>query len=185
MTELFEEYVPGTEGAPLPDGLVVRAGAYRDVRPIATLMAERNGWDVDVITGRFERTIVMPDSANLVCVAELEGEVLGYGQASLFAPPSDAPKNAGPPGWYLNGLGIAPAWRRRGIGGALTEWRIATLAPNADALYYFAAESNAASVDLHAALGFRELTRDFWFPGLSFTHSDGVLYRLDLADHGG
>ena len=62
--------------------------------------------------------------------------------------------------------------------------RLRRLARRADAAYYLAAASNPASVDLHAALGFRELTRDFWAPGMAFENDDGVLFHLpSLADY--
>ena len=57
------------------------------------------------------------------------------------------------------------------------EW----LAERADQAYYFANSSNRASIALHALFGFEELTHDFWYPDVSFTGGEGILFR---AIHG-
>jgi hypothetical protein len=44
-------------------------------------------------------------------------------------------------------------------------------------VWFFANARNRASVDLHARLGFVEVTRDFAFPGVSFDGGVGVLCR--------
>jgi hypothetical protein len=38
-----------------------------------------------------------------------------------------------------------------------------------------------SSQELHVGLGFVEVTRDFWFPGLTFDGGQGILARADLA----
>ena len=41
---------------------------------------------------------------------------------------------------------------------------------------------NRASIDLHAPLGFREATRDFVQPGVTFSgRGQGILFRVALA----
>jgi mannose-6-phosphate isomerase-like protein (cupin superfamily) len=39
---------------------------------------------------------------------------------------------------------------------------------------------NRASIDLHAAVGFTELTRDFHHPGAEFLGGSGILFERDL-----
>lgn len=68
----------------------------------------------------------------------------------------------------------------RGIGLALTRYRLKWIAERADHAYYFANTRNHASIDLHTRLGFTELTRDFVFPGVSFTGGQGVLHRIEF-----
>ena len=46
--------------------------------------------------------------------------------------------------------------------------------------YYFANAQNLASIDLHAKLGFVELTRDFHVPGATFAGGVGILFRVQL-----
>jgi hypothetical protein len=46
-------------------------------------------------------------------------------------------------------------------------------------VWYFASADNPASLDLHRDLGFREHTREFTFPGVSFAGGGGVLCVLE------
>jgi RimJ/RimL family protein N-acetyltransferase len=50
--------------------------------------------------------------------------------------------------------------------------------------YYVANSVNLASIALHARLGFVELSRDFWYPDVSFTGGEGVLFGITLRDQG-
>jgi len=46
--------------------------------------------------------------------------------------------------------------------------------------YYFANELNRASIDLHAAVGFVESSRDVRHPWAQFTGGRGILFTCDL-----
>ncbi|MEV4618902.1 GNAT family N-acetyltransferase [Asanoa sp. NPDC049573] len=120
------------------------------------------------------------DADRMLHVAEDEGRIIGYGRSALYTPPADAPDNAAPAGWYLLGLVVDPAYRRRGVGRALTVARMASIFERAEAVWYFARARNQASLDLHTELGFVEVTRDFWFPELTFEGGVGVLARAEL-----
>lgn len=120
-------------------------------------------------------------------VARDRGLVLGYGRLEHWTPPPDRPDTAAPAGWYLMGLLVDPAHRRAGIGAALTEARLDWLRPRTPRAWYFTNARNLASLALHARLGFREVTRAFEFPGVSFEGGVGVLAVADLdgADDSG
>jgi hypothetical protein len=47
-----------------------------------------------------------------------------------------------------------------------------------DAAWYFANARNRASLDLHARLGFEEVTRAFDLAGVTFEGGEGVLCRV-------
>ena len=85
-----------------------------------------------------------------------------------------------PPGWYLVGVIIGPAYRRRGVASELTRVRLAWIAQRARQAYYFANSVNRATIDLHARLGFRQVCRDFTFPNARFSGGVGVLFRIEL-----
>jgi ribosomal protein S18 acetylase RimI-like enzyme len=97
-------------------------------------------------------------------VAEAIGEVVAYGRVVLFRPDPATPDTA-PPGWYLLGLVVDSAWRRRGIGEALTATRMAWVAGRADRVYYFTAHENRGSQELHQRLGFAPLAGTWVPPG--------------------
>ena len=74
------------------------------------------------------------------------------------------------------------AWRRAGVGRALTEARLAWIAERAERAYYFTNARNQTSLDLHRKLGFKELTRTFTGPGIAFDGGQGVLDVIELRE---
>lgn len=113
-------------------------------------------------------------------IGEKRGAIIAYGRARLFLPTSDAPRDAAPRGYYLTGLFVRPDHRRRGIGTALTQSRLAWIAEHEDEAWYFANAHNRGSIELHHRLGFREVTRTFSFPGVAFQGGQGILFRAEL-----
>lgn len=69
-----------------------------------------------------------------------------------------------------------------GVGTALTRARLAWIRRHDDEAWYFANARNLASIEMHRRLGFREVTRDFSFPSVTFDGDVGVLYRAVLRD---
>lgn len=88
--------------------------------------------------------------------------MVAYGRVVLFEP-GPAAVDPAPSGWYLLGLVVDQAWRRRGIGEALTTARMAWVATRADRIYYFTAHENRVSQELHRRLGFLPLD-GVWVP---------------------
>ena len=55
------------------------------------------------------------------------------------------------------------------------------MARRARAAWFVVNADNRASIDLHAAFGFREVTRDFVQKGVTFSgRGIGILYRAEL-----
>jgi aminoglycoside 6'-N-acetyltransferase I len=105
-------------------------------------------------------------------VAEAGGDVVGYSRLRFH-------RKTEPPGYYLGGVVVDPAWRRHGVGTKLTVCRIeAAWAAGADVIYYFANARNEASIAMHRGFGFEELRRPFEFPGVTFAGGVGVLFGL-------
>lgn len=124
----------------------------------------------------FQRDLADPNRP--VFMAVLGGAVVGYGRTTRFDPSPTAPPNAAPSGFYLAGLLIDSAHRRRRLGRTLTLARLHWIFERAPEAYYFTDARNHASIALHAQLGFEELTRDFTLPGVVFEGDRGVLGRL-------
>ena len=181
----FAEYVPGRAGGlpPLSDaeGLVIRAATKTDLLPLAAIAAEREGEAVEEWEERFARLYAQVTSgAAALLVAVLDGEPIGYGKVGHFTPPAGSPPNVAPAGWYLTGLVVAPAFRRRGVGMRLTAARLAWIAERSREVFYFANAKNRVTIELHAKLGFVERTTDFFHPHVRFEGGAGILFTCDL-----
>jgi L-amino acid N-acyltransferase YncA len=74
----------------------------------------------------------------------------------------------------------------RGVGRALVRARIdESRRQRAPELFYFANARNEATIRLHEQFGFHEIQRPFELASVTFNHSVGVLFRLDLASTDG
>ena len=149
---------------------------------LAAIAAEREGEPIEKWIDSFRRLLPACDSGDACAlVAEADARTVGFGKVARFVPPADSPANAAPSGWYLAGVVVSPAWRRRGIGALLTRSRLEWIAERADRAYYFANARNQASIDLHRRFGFVELTRDFHHPKVTFKGGVGILFSCELA----
>lgn len=97
------------------------------------------------------------DELRQMFVAKANGQVVGYGRVIELAADEAGPGT--PAGCYLSGVLVDPAWRGRGIATALTRARLRWAFAHTDTVFYVAGAGNAASLRLHAALGFREVKR--------------------------
>jgi len=182
--DLFAAYEPHPRHVlPKLSNVVIRPSQLSDRDPLARIAQQRNGGKLSEYLSRFDRDLTnsprSPD--DLWLTAEVNGAPVGYGKVSLIVPAIEAPPNHAPHGYYLGGVSVAPEWRRRGIGIELTRRRVEWISQRAPEAFYFANVRNRASIDLHAKVGFVELTRDFYLPGASFVGGIGVLFRLTFG----
>ncbi|MGI8562101.1 MAG: GNAT family N-acetyltransferase [Candidatus Dormibacter sp.] len=165
---------------PLPE-LTVRPGVVGDAEALGRLEHERQGTPVRELVERFSTGLPAARNDRLLLVAIVKDEVVGWGQVVHFQPPPEAPANHAPEGWYLSSLLIAQNRRRLGIGATLIQERLAWVSTRASEAYYFANSRNWASIALHKRFAFEELSRDFWFPDVTFPGGgQGVLFRTAL-----
>ncbi|MGA7203534.1 MAG: GNAT family N-acetyltransferase [Specibacter sp.] len=113
------------------------------------------------------------DDARLVVVALLDGVLVGWGMTHYFA----GGDGTAPAGHYLGGVTVAPSWRRRGIGAALTQARLDWIWQRADTAWYVVNPANRASIALHSRWGFTEVARAAKFHTTEFTGGVGLLMR--------
>jgi aminoglycoside 6'-N-acetyltransferase I len=97
------------------------------------------------------------DDSRKMFVAKAHGQVIAHGRVAELTAGEAGPGT--PPGYYLSGVLVERAWRRRGIATALTRARLRWVFARTDEAFYVAGADNAASLRLHAALGFQEMTR--------------------------
>lgn len=159
-------------------GAVVRMATSADLEAVAELAIPRAGGEHEQWVERLTEDLVDPERG--LWVADRGGEVIGYGRAHRFEAAPDAPPSTAPDGFYLVGLGISDGYRREGLGLAITKVRLRWIAERAPKAWYFTNARNEASLRLHAQLGFREITRDFVFPGVEFEGGTGVLCTVEF-----
>jgi ribosomal protein S18 acetylase RimI-like enzyme len=177
----YREWVPefanfDPERGALPWDASVRSITGSDVNDVGRIHAARAG----IETARAEAVVRgwLEDAGRLVMVAEHDGQVHGYGSATLLE--GAAQDGTDPTGWYLTGVVVAPSSRRHGLGTQLTSARLEALARVADTAWYFVNAKNQASIDLHAKLGFIEHARAERIAGVDFDGGEGILFRCDL-----
>jgi GNAT superfamily N-acetyltransferase len=150
-----------TVRSPSAGPVVIRDACPADAPGCAALTASHWGDDDTVAVGgdaeqrwlnRYTENIRAPD--RYVVMAELDGQVIGCGQAVYFTPPPDAHTGTAPAGWYLVGLIVRPDHRSRGVGRMLTAARLDWIRERADEAYYFTNVRNRVSREAHRAAGF-------------------------------
>lgn len=146
---------------------------------VAILREHDPSQDAKEWVARLGRDVADADKGPVVAV--VGNLVVGYARTLFFHRDAESPSDAAPNGYYLLGVVVASAHRRRGVGRLLTEERLRWLVERGAAdVYYFTHRDNVASERLHEQMGFRRLTRKFWFPTLPPDHSE-VLHYLHLS----
>jgi ribosomal protein S18 acetylase RimI-like enzyme len=171
----FAEHSQRPPGRPRAD-VRVRPAVPGDVPAYAALLAAYDGRPDGTHRERLRERLRAGRGAMLV--AEVGGAFAGAGRVAWLDPGGERPV---PPGYYLIGLIVDREQRRAGVGEALTRARMDWTLERAEAVWYFANANNGPSLDLHARLGFEEVTRDFEVPGVTFDGGVGVLGRATAA----
>ncbi|MBD3236600.1 MAG: GNAT family N-acetyltransferase [Candidatus Eisenbacteria bacterium] len=164
--------------------LRIRIPEVADAEAIARISSEREGGDP---TARLPdiRWGIRRDRRSrgaLVLVAEIAGTTVGFGRLR-YVPhiPPRARAGYAPGGWYLTGVIVDPDFRRRGVAHILTRDRLRWIASRSRHAYYVANARNRASIALHEAFGFVEMTPGPELAGIAFCGGEGVLFRADLT----
>ena len=163
--------------APQP-GVVCRRAGPEDDLALVMLAQQHYGGDLVTWRSRLRRSVDRRDGC--VFLAEHDGAVVGYGKAGWCEP--RGAQDAAPAGLYLTGVVVAPAWRRRGVGTALTAARLAWARGRAEQVWAFTNARNSGSLALHQRLGFAEVGRAGSYLGEPFDGGVGVLLRAEVRD---
>jgi RimJ/RimL family protein N-acetyltransferase len=180
---LFAKYIKKSSerNSFVEKGVLIRDCRYSDLPEAAKIQSEREGGELFYHQTRlasFFKKTRDPQRANFK-LAELNNRITGFGKCEYLNIPDNAPQNSIPEGWYLSGLIVAPDFRRHGIGLELTKARIDWLSGKTNIVYYFANSDNLVTIELHEKLGFKEIKRNIWAPGLS-QEEIHILYCLHL-----
>ncbi|WP_082634257.1 bifunctional GNAT family N-acetyltransferase/GrpB family protein [Arthrobacter alpinus] len=150
-----------------PGQLVIRQAVVADI-PRIVETNEQSGQDS---VGLFPLAAAISDEARLVVVACADGVIVGWAKTHFWAQPDEL----APAGHYLGGVSVKPEWRRRGIGTALTETRLAWIWERASTASYVVNAANLASIDMHARWGFRMAETAVKFHTTEFLGGVGLL----------
>lgn len=172
----FAPYAPGPRERRAPVAVAVAEATEDDAPVLAALQARARGGAPREWVGRIRRAI--GGELGLVITAKVAGETVGY--ASVTFLPAH-PEDGASAGYYLTGVTVDPAWRRRGIGRLLTERRMEWVRGRGDAVWCFVSARNRASLDLHRELGFEQVASGASFQGVAFAGGEGWLLRADLS----
>jgi ribosomal protein S18 acetylase RimI-like enzyme len=182
----FAEYHPRASDvayAPIAD-LIIAPAMAGDLDGIANITFEREGGTREQAIDRARRMLAAPAETNVVLVARIQSEVIAYGRIGFIRKPAEAEYSDVPEGWYLTGVVVGAAHRRRGIALELTRQRVEWISQRANEAFYFANSRNRATIDLHQKFGFQQVRSDFRFPGVTFSQGGiGLLFRVGF-DHG-
>ncbi|MDA1193819.1 MAG: N-acetyltransferase [Planctomycetota bacterium] len=161
---------------------VIRPARLADAEAITALTCARHALDPAVVRPRIDTELLALDGSEAGCVfvAEIGHHLAGFARARRLRHGPDGVPAVLPEGWYLTGVIVDPAWRRRGLGSALTTARLAWLRRRSDVVHYVANRANGASIRLHEGLGFREIARGFSYPRAELSPEASVAYELML-----
>jgi ribosomal protein S18 acetylase RimI-like enzyme len=183
LFEELDEDCHRTGGPDLHASLTVRPATSQDAEPLGRLSAEREGGDAGEHRAAFTRAIESDEHgrSSLVLVAEVEGDVVGFGKARHLGESRSEQGDVAPEGWYLTGVVVDSRFRRRGVGSRLTAERLKWISERSRFAHYFSNARNPVSIALHARFGFVEVARGSEFAGVTFVGGEGVLFRADLT----
>jgi len=116
----YQERTAGGERGDAPEGLRVRPAAPEDRDAVAALVHACDGGTLEEHRAGFEKEIAAARADTLVLVAEADGRLAGWARARWFSHPPEPPANVAPEGYYLSGVIVSPAFRRRGAAAELT-----------------------------------------------------------------
>ena len=176
----YAPYAPDAPARPPLDAAFRRA-TPDDAEAIAAISAERNGVEPGSIVDKVRRALER--SPAKVWVAERDGSVLAFAKVTWIDAAVEAQRaevrNVAD-GYYLTGLVVEPGSRRAGLGRALTRLRLDWIeAQGGTEVFYRVNTRNLTSVDLHAEVGFEEVSRDTFFA--SMPSLPGETYALCRA----
>ncbi|GAA5197120.1 GNAT family N-acetyltransferase [Microbacterium jejuense] len=175
----FAAYAPDAGGRP-PAAISLRPATKGDIGGILRLevVSGRAAGSVGSAEG-YRRAIADPDRCVLIAETVDAGRrlLVGWAKTHHLVEAVDP----APPGHYLGGITVDPAWRRRGIGAALTDARLQWIAARAATASYVVNARNRASIDLHRRWGFAEVLRAPRLMGVEFEGGVGLLMRADLS----
>lgn len=166
----FAAYEPDPPERPEPVDAVLEQAGIADVDRLAAVQAGVRGGPVEQWSGRIAQAL--DGERSVVVLARVGAEIAAYANAAYL--PAH-PEDGAPGGYYLTGVTVARRWRRRGLGGLLTRWRMDWVWEREQSVWCFVSSQNRASLDLHRRLGFEVVRSGRSLQGVAFDSGEGIL----------
>lgn len=182
----YTPFVGDYKSSPLPESVNTRYATSDDAHKIARIISENNNdpelsFDYFLKRTRSELAHGGNRKGFHIIVAEVEGEVVGYGRSIYYS--EQMIKNytyPAPVGWYLMGVTISPEFRGQNIGALLTKKRLAHIKQVSSKAYYVVNQNNKTSIKMHEKFGFKERQRGPGFLKVKFNGGLGMLFECNL-----
>lgn len=160
--------------------VTIRAAIADEVPSLAVLSYDVLGASTIDWLEVLGRDVADDDRATLV--AEVDGAVVGLVRVAWFAPVAEvASVRDVPTGPLVVGLFVAERHRGAGIARALLDAAADWSRGRGPVVRSFTAADDPAALAAHHAAGFREVTRDFRFPGVTTDGGTHVLLARPLS----
>lgn len=167
-------------------GILFRRATEKDSIGIAKLTHARDGeknnksleYFIERTNSELKDIVVATDFHMLV--AEVNGEIVGFGRSILYDLNKIIVPHKAPSGWYLMGVIVNEEFRRRGIGQVLTQIRIEEISKISNEVFYIVNAENKSSIKLHEKIGFEIIDEGAGFLKVTFSGGKGYLCRKIL-----
>jgi ribosomal protein S18 acetylase RimI-like enzyme len=159
-----------------------RLALDQDILRIAEITEEHDSKGIDLYIKAFQDQINQNKEENsyaLIFVTLLEGKVVGHGKLFKYCCEEMAVDFKSPEGWYLNGIIVDPAFRRKGVAKELLKNRENFISQynEKNNLYSIVSAENKPSIKYHESLGFKEHSRAPGFLKIKLNCGEGILFH--------
>ena len=159
-----------------------RLAIDQDIQRIAEITEEHEPKGVDSYIKAFQDQISQnkeEDSYAFIFSTLFEDEVVGHGKLFKYSSGDMEVDFESPEGWYLNGIIVDPAFRRKGVAKELLKYRedfISQIDEKTN-LHSIVSAENEPSIKYHETLGFKEHSRAPGFLKIKLNCGEGILFH--------
>ncbi len=123
-----------------------------------------------------------PESSIFIFVAIIDNIVVGHGKLFYYSKEKHDVEFKSPEGWYLNGVIVAPEFRRKGVAKALLSFRESfILEKKGNEVFSIVSVENIPSISYHTSLGFKEQERAPGYLSVKLKCGEGILFYKVLS----
>ncbi len=165
----------------------VRLAQIEDVYRISEITQEHEPKSIEGYEEAFLQQVndnFKKDSSSFIFVALKDDLIVGHGKLFRYSKEKHDVEFKSPEGWYLNGVIVDSAYRRKGVAKALLSFRESyVLEKEGGELYSIVSAENHPSISYHTTLGFVEQQRAPGYLSVRLKCGEGILFHKLLSTH--